>query len=58
MDKRRFILYLLHMGLMLIIVSVHHTIPTLPVGAGKTLAIFKTNQLALLSTECPHIFSS
>ena len=47
------------MGLMLIIVlSVHHTIPILPVGAGKTLAIFKTNQLALLSIECPDIFSS
>ena len=35
MDKRRFILYLLHMGLMLIIVSVHHTIPTLPVGGER-----------------------
>ena len=24
--------------------SVHHPIPTLPVGTGNTLAIFKTNQ--------------
>ena len=31
---------------------VHHLITTLPVGIGKTLATFKTNQQALLSTEC------
>ena len=29
--------------------SVHHPIPTLPVGIGNTLTIFKTNQYALLS---------
>ena len=38
--------------------SVHDPIPTLPVGIGNTLEIFKTNQQALLSTECPGIFSS
>ena len=38
--------------------SIHHPIPNLPVRIGNTLAIFKTNQLALLLTECPGIFSS
>ena len=38
--------------------SVHHTIPTLPVGTGSTLAIFKMNQWTLLSIEFPDIFSS
>ena len=38
--------------------SVHHPIPTLTVGIGTTQAIFKTNQQALLSTECPGLFSS
>ena len=36
---------------------VHHPIPTLPMGIGNTLAIFKTNQQALLSVKCPGIFS-
>ena len=36
--------------------SGHHLISTLPVGIGNTLAIFKTNQQALLSIECPGIF--
>ena len=38
--------------------SVHHPIPTMPVGTEKTLAIFKTNQKTLLSIEFPDIFSS
>ena len=38
--------------------SVHHPIPTLPVGIGNTLAVFKTNQQALHSVECPGILSS
>ena len=37
---------------------VHHPIPTLPVGIGNTLAIFKLNQKAFLSNECLSIFSS
>ena len=36
--------------------SAHHPILTLHVGTGNTLAIFKTNQEALFSTECPGIF--
>ena len=36
--------------------SVHHPIPTLRVGLGNTLAIFETNECALLSAECPGIF--
>ena len=36
----------------------HHPIPTLPVGIVNTLAIFKTNQQALLSAEFPGICSS
>ena len=38
--------------------SVHHPIPTMPVGTENTLAIFKTNQKTLLSIEFPDIFSS
>ena len=38
--------------------SVHHPIPSLPVGTGNTLATFKTNQWTLLSIEFPHIFCS
>ena len=38
--------------------SVHDPIPTLPVGTGSTLEIFKLNQLALLSIDFPDIFSS
>ena len=37
--------------------SVHHPIPTLSVGTENTLAILKPNQKALLSIECPGIFS-
>ena len=33
---------------MLTSIKVHHPIPTLPVGIGKAMAIFKTNQQALL----------
>ena len=37
--------YLLHVGVKVnYYKSVHHPIPTLPVGIEKTLAIFKTNQ--------------
>ena len=35
-----------------------YPIPTLPVGIGNTLAIFTTNQYALLSIECTGISSS
>ena len=38
--------------------SVHHPIPTLPVGIGNTLEIFKTNQCALFWIDFPGIFSS
>ena len=38
--------------------SVYHPIPNLPVIIGNTLEIFKANQSALLSIECPNIFSS
>ena len=38
--------------------SVHHPIPTLPVGIENNLTIFEKNQQALLSVECPGIFSS
>ena len=38
--------------------SVHHSIPTIPVGIGYTQAIFETNQQTLLSIECPGMFSS
>ena len=38
--------------------SVHYPIPTLPVGTGKALEIFKANQQALLSVECPGTLSS
>ena len=38
--------------------SVHHPVPTLLVGTGNTLAIFKTNPLALLSIEFLDIISS
>ena len=38
--------------------GVHHPIPTLPDGIGKSQAIFKTNQLALLPNDCSDIFSS
>ena len=38
--------------------SVDNPIPTMPVGIGNTQAIFKTNQEALLSIECPGMFSS
>ena len=38
--------------------SVHHPIPTLPMGTGNTLAIFKTSQWTFLSIEFPDIFSS
>ena len=37
--------------------SVNHLIPTLPVGIGNTLAIFKTSQSDFHSAECPGIFS-
>ena len=43
---------------MLTIISVHHPVPSLPLRIGNTLAIFKTNQQALLSIDCPGIFSS
>ena len=43
---------------MLTIISVHHPLSTLPVGIGNTLTAFKTNKRALLSSECPGIFSS
>ena len=38
--------------------SVHRPIPTLPVGIGSTLTIFKTNKKTLLSIECPGILYS
>ena len=38
--------------------SVHHLIPTLPLGIGNTQTIFKTNQKALLSIECPQVMFS
>ena len=38
--------------------SVHYPIPTLLVGTGSTLPIFKINQQTLLSVEFPDIFSS
>ena len=38
--------------------GVHNPIPTLPDGIGKSQAIFKTNQLALLPIDCSDIFSS
>ena len=38
--------------------SVHHPIPTLPVGIGSPLVISKINQKTLLSFEFPGIFSS
>ena len=38
--------------------SVHHPIPTHPVGTGSTLEISKTDQQTLLSTEFPDIFAS
>ena len=38
--------------------SVNYPIPTLPVGTGSTLTIFKTNQFTLVSIEFPDIFSS
>ena len=38
--------------------SVHHPIPALTDGIGKTWALFKTNNYALLSVECPDMFSS
>ena len=36
--------------------SGHHLIPTLPVGIGNTLEIFKTNHQGLFSVECAGIF--
>ena len=38
--------------------SVHHPIPTLSVEIANTQAIFKTNQQALLSIECPGMLPS
>ena len=38
--------------------SVHHPIPTLPMGIGNTLENFKKNQYAFLSIECPGILFS
>ena len=38
--------------------SIPHPILTLPMGIENNLAIFKTNQWALLSIKCPWIFSS
>ena len=37
--------------------SVHHPIPILPDKIWNTQAVFKTNQYALLSFECPGMFS-
>ena len=37
--------------------SVHHPIPILPDRIWNTQAVFKTNQYALLSVECPGMFS-
>ena len=45
--------HLLHVGVMLTIISVHHPIPT-----HANRKILKINQQALLSVECPGIFSS
>ena len=38
--------------------SVHHPIPTLLVGILNTMTIFTINLKALLSIDCPGIFSS
>ena len=38
--------------------SVHHPISNQPTGIEKTLAIFKTNQEALLSIVCLGVFYS
>ena len=38
--------------------SVHHPIPTLPVGTGSTFEIFKISQQTLPSIEFLDIFSS
>ena len=38
--------------------SVRHPLPTLPVGIGNTLAVFKANHSAPLSNEFPGTFSS
>ena len=38
--------------------SVHHPNPILPNGIGNTQAVFNTKQYALLSVECPGMFSS